>query len=387
MRNAETIRSLAGLLVLLLVTGAATGATATIPAATTVTEPAPGVPVKRHQAPRVPWIEDRTWAAIVENAKTDDQPILIDFYAVWCGPCRLLDAMVYNEKAVIKELADVVTFKVDVDKPEYLELKRKFAIERLPTLVWCDQNGREIDRFIGYRSRTEFLDIVSNWRTDRTIDRVLADRKAASPEDPVVLLDLARRHQERGQIREAEIQYRRLMNLRERADLRTVSGGMLGMAALAAEAGRRDEARDLTRRAVALFTGDLAAEMSEQRTEAMMEVALFQESLGDSLDALETYRTMVGLDDRDVVALDAFARGALAANRHLEEATRCALRAMVFSDRDPGITATLAESYYRRHFYGKAVRWMEHAVAGNPDQKHFRDRLAVYQLALDDHPR
>ena len=334
------------------------------------------------KAPRVPWIKDKPWQEILEQARSNDQPIIIDFTAHWCGPCRLLDVMVFNEKAVIAELAEVVTFQVDVDKPEYASLKESFAVELLPTVVWCDTAGDEIDRFTGYRSSGEFLEIVRSWRGNRTIDRMLADRQDVSPEDPDVLLDLARRHAERGQDHEAEVLYRRLMNLRHKADTRTVARGMLGLAELEDKAGYGDRSDRLVSQAVALYAvDDPSAEVLACRTEGLLEIALSQASRGDTLGALEIYRTMVQLDDQDVLGLDGFARTAVEAGVELEEGTYCALRAMVLSGNDASIIGTLAETYYLRGMYSKAIRWIILSIERDPDSAYYRDRLTAFEAA------
>jgi len=337
------------------------------------------------KAPRIPWIKDKSWVEITEIARSKDQPVLIDFTADWCGPCRLLDVMVFTEKSVITELSDVVTFQVDIDKPEYADFKKAFAVELLPTLVWCDTSGQEVDRFTGYRSSDEFLEIVRSWRENLTIDHVLADRRSASPEDPEVLLDLARRHVERHQYEEADVLYRRLMNLRHTADIRTVARGMVGLAELEEKSGRPEKTGRLVEQAVALYAvADPSAEVLTYRTEGLMEIALFQESRGDTLGVLETYRIMVQLDDRDVLGLDGFARTAVDAGVELEEATRCALRAMVFSDKDARIIGTLAETYYHRRLYNKAIRWINLSIERDPSDLGYRDRLAVFEAAQTD---
>jgi len=276
----------------------------------------------------------------------------------------------------------VVTFQVDIDQPEYATVKHAFDVKLLPTLVWCDPNGKEVDRFTSYRSSDEFLEILGGWQANRTIDRMLADSKAASPEDPDVLLDLARRYAERGEDQAADVQYRRLMNLRRQADTRTVMRGMLGLAELEEKAGQTQKADRLVEQAVALYTvAEPSPQMLVYRTEGLMEIALFQEARGDTLGVLETYRTLVALDDRDVLGLEGFARTAVAAGVELEEATRCALLAMVYSNKDARIISILAETYYLRGLYNKAIRWINLSIERDPDDESYQDRLAVYEAA------
>jgi len=337
---------------------------------------------KPTRAIHVPWTEDIPWSAVVEAAgENDQQPILIDFYAQWCGPCKLLDAFVYNESEVIAELADVLTFKVDVDKPEYFSLKEKFNITLLPTLIWCDSRGREIDRFTGSVSPKKFLEIIRAIRTGGNTFNHLSDMVAASPEDPGLLFDLARRNSERGNEDQARVLYRRLMNLRYKADKRVVVDGMLGLATLEESTGNHQRAVDITRRGSMVFSpGEPEARAS------LMAVASFQGTLEDTTGMLDTYRLLIDNDDTDWVALDAYARMATAAKQDMEQASRYAVRAVVMSDNNPRMMCTLAANYFERKQYHKAIRWMEKAVRKAPEVEHYAQLLDHYQETLKSKP-
>jgi thioredoxin-like negative regulator of GroEL len=340
-------------------------------------------PARSLDGPRsVPWVEDLSWSTVVDTAaERGDQPILIDFYAQWCGPCKLLDGFVYNEPEVVDELADVFTFKVDIDKPEYLALKTDFHITLLPTLIWCDHRGREIDRFTGAVSAEEFLTIIRTFRAGGNTFNRLLDLVAAKPEEPGLLLDLARRQAERGDDQQARILYRRLMNLRDRSGGQVVTDGMLGLASLEVSLGNGERAQDIARRAAGAYT-----EPGLEAAAGLMAIATFQGTLPDTVGMLETFGALIALDDTSVPALDAYARVATASGLDLEQASRYAIRAVVLSDDNPRMMATLAESYFKRGQYRKAVRWMEKAVEQAPERPAFQQQLEAYSEVLKSKP-
>ena len=84
---------------------------------------------------------------VVENNKV----ILVDFYATWCGPCRMLGPVL---EEISNEKNDVVIGKINVDDSR--ELANKFGIRSIPTMI-VFKNGSEVDRMIGFFKKEDIL--------------------------------------------------------------------------------------------------------------------------------------------------------------------------------------------------------------------------------------
>ncbi len=80
-----------------------------------------------------------------------DKPVLIDFFATWCGPCKMVSPVVDE---IAGERPDIKVCKLDVDKN--LDLARTFQVMRVPTLV-AMKNGEIINKIVGAMPKAQIL--------------------------------------------------------------------------------------------------------------------------------------------------------------------------------------------------------------------------------------
>ena len=97
-----------------------------------------------------------------ENFETEvlksAQPVLLDFWAAWCGPCRMLSPIVDE---VAEERTDVKVGKVNVD--EQMELAMRFQVSSIPMLA-VFKDGKAITKSVGYRPKSEIAAMVEGAR-------------------------------------------------------------------------------------------------------------------------------------------------------------------------------------------------------------------------------
>ena len=90
-----------------------------------------------------------------ESIRNSEKPVLIDFYADWCGPCRMVSPIVDE---IAEERDDIVVAKVNVDEEN--ELASEFGVFSIPTLVVI-KNGKVISQAAGARPKDAILAMLN----------------------------------------------------------------------------------------------------------------------------------------------------------------------------------------------------------------------------------
>lgn len=96
-------------------------------------------------------ITGENFESVVMNS---EKPVLIDFYATWCGPCQMVSPIVDE---IAEENPQYVVGKIDVDEEQQLAMR--FGIVSIPTLI-CVKNGKIAAKQVGFAQKERILEML-----------------------------------------------------------------------------------------------------------------------------------------------------------------------------------------------------------------------------------
>ena len=91
-------------------------------------------------------------------AEEHNKPVMIDFYADWCTWCRRMNSETYSNPEVIELTRNFINVKVDVGRER--DKAGSYNVQGLPTVVFLNSEGKVIERVVGYKDSSAFLEIL-----------------------------------------------------------------------------------------------------------------------------------------------------------------------------------------------------------------------------------
>ncbi len=106
----------------------------------------------------VPFVQGRPFAESLKRARAEKKPLMVDVYAVWCGPCKQLDRVTFADAEVgAWAKRRLVAVKVDAEKGEGRRIAARYGIAAFPTVLFLSSDGEELDRIAGVLGPEDFV--------------------------------------------------------------------------------------------------------------------------------------------------------------------------------------------------------------------------------------
>lgn len=108
-----------------------------------------------------------TWLTSLDEAmaaaKQQNKPVIVDFWATWCGPCVTMEETTWPDPKVVAASANYIMVKQDVDKNQ--QTAGEYKVEGVPTLLFLSPEGKETHRRVGAISAAELTELMSAQQT------------------------------------------------------------------------------------------------------------------------------------------------------------------------------------------------------------------------------
>ena len=128
---------------------------------------------------------------LLTKAKKEKKLVFIDAYAVWCGPCKMMDRNVFTQKSVGDFFnKNFISSRIDMEKGEGREIAQQFSVRSYPTFLFMNGDGELVSQNSGYMEPTLFLAMAQDVKAGNSKEGSLKDRFAKGENSPEFLINI-----------------------------------------------------------------------------------------------------------------------------------------------------------------------------------------------------
>jgi tetratricopeptide (TPR) repeat protein len=323
----------------------------------------------------VHWQEQPSYDDLLKKAQSENKYVFIDFYTVWCSPCKRMDKETYTDAEVVTFLNELIPVKYDSEKGVGIEVSKKYRVNNWPNSVLLGPDGKEIGRHIGFLDAGDFLQMMGDYKKGIGTIAYYEKKREENPDDPATWKKLGKMY---GDIREAEKTAKalnRYLELSPDASNDEVAEVQYTIGDVNYDSGSYVQATVVFEKLIKRFPD------SDHHDAATTLLARCYHKTGDTDKCIATYMTYVDRHPDDPGAMNSFAWFCASRKIGLDEALPIALKMVDLADRDPGYLDTLAELYYARGEYDLAIEIGAEAAKKDPGDKYFADQVEKFKKA------
>lgn len=133
------------------------------------TAPHPTADAKEESAPAlsgeagIAWQKSDRLIPVLEEAQKQNKPVFLEFYATWCGPCKVMEREVFSKPDIYTFLnQNFLSYHVDVDSPTGKPIAEIYDIKGMPTVIFVDPKGVALETELGLITASRFKKVADS---------------------------------------------------------------------------------------------------------------------------------------------------------------------------------------------------------------------------------